>query len=75
MCTISDELPNVRTIYCNEAKIPSFDMCLVIKYAQGEVEYSGLMKVEGFESILEGSLIASGEVKQGSRVSVTLTRL
>ena len=47
-------------------------MCLVIKYPQGEVEYSGLVKVEGFESILEGSLIASGEVKQGSRVSVTL---
>ena len=66
------DLPNVKSIDCNEAKLASFDKCLVITIS-GEMEYAGLAKVDGFESVLEGSLFTtSGEQKEGTRVSVTL---
>ena len=65
-------LPNVQLIDCNNAKLSFFDKCLIIKYSSGELEYAGLVKVEGFDSILEGYLIESDEAKKGSRVSVTM---
>ena len=62
----------MKSIECLEAKLPDFDKCLIIKYTH-DVEYSGLVKVEGFESVLEGSLVtAGGDLKEGTRVSVTL---
>lgn len=70
--SISVELPSVKSIDCDDAKLSSYDKCLIIKYANGEVEYSGLVKVGGFDSILEGQLVVNSEVKPGSRVSVTL---
>ena len=51
----------------------SFDKCLTITYIGNEVEYAGLLKVDGFESVLEGSLFTTaGDEKEGTRVSVTL---
>jgi len=62
----------VKLINCNEVNLSQFDKCLIITYTQ-EVEYAGLLKVDGFESVLEGSLItASRSEKEGTRVSVTL---
>ena len=69
---VDSVLPNVKLIDCNDAKLSFFDKCLIIKYSSGELEYAGLVKVEGFDSILEGYLIESDEAKKGSRVSVTM---
>ena len=45
---------------------------MIITYNSG-IEYAGLAKVDGFESVLEGSLFTTdGEEKEGTRVSVTL---
>ena len=66
------DLPNVKLIDCDEVKLSLFDKCLVVTYTS-EVEYAGLAKVDGFESVLEGSLFTTaGEEKEGTRVSVTL---
>ena len=67
------DLPNVKVADCNDVHLHhNCDKCLVITYAH-ETEYAGLHKVDGFESVLEGSLFTTeGEEKQGTRVSVTL---
>ena len=64
----------VKIADCGEIKDPfAFDKCLVIKYAKGTVEYSGMVKVDGFDSVLEGKLMTgNGNVIEGSRVSITM---
>merc|ERR1712212_215558 len=70
-CAFGTEQPNVKLTDCNSINL-SFDKCLTITYTQ-EVEYAGLVQVDGFKSVLEGSLITiSGVKKEGTRVSVTL---
>ena len=60
---------------CSELNVPlgTFDKCMVIKYADGTVEHSGMIRVEGYDSILEGTLFREDDdVIEDSRVSVTV---
>ena len=69
---LTADLPNVKLADCNAIDLSLFDKCLVIAYTS-EVEYAGLVQVDGFESVLEGSLITTaGQEKEGTRVSVTM---